>query len=156
MEGWVDLGYPAMHRPGTELAISRSRLRRPTTTLTEQPGGLQTVQTVGRFTNTHSSSLTLIILIIIWYYGLRKLFMLLSSELSHCESYLQYFPTSDCINLSLNVHFLQIFVLCYFWLPARFNSIHFIFYHICLHTVIHTLFQNIQLLGCSSVTFTIQ
>jgi len=29
MEGWVDLGYPAMHRPGTELAISRSLVRRP-------------------------------------------------------------------------------------------------------------------------------
>jgi len=26
-----------MHRPGTELAISRSLVRRPTTTLTEQP-----------------------------------------------------------------------------------------------------------------------
>jgi len=39
MEGWVDLGYPAMHRPGlgVELAISRSLVRRPTTTLTEQP-----------------------------------------------------------------------------------------------------------------------
>ena len=37
MEGWVDLGYPAMHRPGTELAISRSPVRRPTTTVTEQP-----------------------------------------------------------------------------------------------------------------------
>ena len=36
MEGWVDLGYPAMHRPGTELGISRSLVRRPTTTLTEQ------------------------------------------------------------------------------------------------------------------------
>ena len=35
MEGWVDLGYPAMHRPGTELATSRSRVRRPTTTVTE-------------------------------------------------------------------------------------------------------------------------
>jgi len=23
MEGWVDLGYPAMHRPGVELAITR-------------------------------------------------------------------------------------------------------------------------------------
>ena len=31
MEGWVDLGYPAMHRPGTELAISWSLVRRPTT-----------------------------------------------------------------------------------------------------------------------------
>ena len=37
MEGWVDLGYPAMHRPGTELAISWSLVRRSTTTLTEQP-----------------------------------------------------------------------------------------------------------------------
>ena len=37
MEGWVYLGYPAMHRPGTELAISRSLVRRPTTTPTEQP-----------------------------------------------------------------------------------------------------------------------
>ena len=35
MEGWVDLGYLAMHRPGTELATSRSRVQRPTTTLTE-------------------------------------------------------------------------------------------------------------------------
>jgi len=24
MEGWVDLGYPAMHQPGVELAIFRS------------------------------------------------------------------------------------------------------------------------------------
>jgi len=37
MEGWVDLGYPAMHRPGTELATYGSLVRRPTTTLTEQP-----------------------------------------------------------------------------------------------------------------------
>ena len=37
MEGWVDLGYSAMHRPGTKLATSRSRVRRLTTTLTEQP-----------------------------------------------------------------------------------------------------------------------
>jgi len=29
MESWVDLGYPEMHRPGFELAISRSRVRRP-------------------------------------------------------------------------------------------------------------------------------
>ena len=28
MEGWVDLGYPAMHRPGVELATCRSRVRR--------------------------------------------------------------------------------------------------------------------------------
>jgi len=37
MEGWVDLGYPAMHRPVFELAIFRSRVRRPTTTLPSQP-----------------------------------------------------------------------------------------------------------------------
>ena len=36
--GAVDLGYLAVHRPGTELATSRSRVQRPTTTLTEQPG----------------------------------------------------------------------------------------------------------------------
>jgi len=29
MEGWVDLGYPAMHRPGVEPAISRSQVQRP-------------------------------------------------------------------------------------------------------------------------------
>jgi len=29
MEGWVDLGYLAMHRPVTELAISQSLVRRP-------------------------------------------------------------------------------------------------------------------------------
>jgi len=33
MEGWVDLGYPAMHWLGVEQAISRSRVRCPTTTL---------------------------------------------------------------------------------------------------------------------------
>jgi len=37
MEGWVDLGYPAEHRPGVEPAISRSQVRRPTTTLTSHP-----------------------------------------------------------------------------------------------------------------------
>ena len=37
LEGWVDLGYPAMHRPGVELAVFRSRVRRPTTTLPSQP-----------------------------------------------------------------------------------------------------------------------
>ena len=37
MEGWVDLGYPAMHRLGFELAIFRSRVRRPTTILPSQP-----------------------------------------------------------------------------------------------------------------------
>jgi len=29
MEGWVDLGYPAMHRPGVEPVISRSQVQRP-------------------------------------------------------------------------------------------------------------------------------
>jgi len=29
MEGWVDLGYPAVHRPGVEPAISRSQVRLP-------------------------------------------------------------------------------------------------------------------------------
>ena len=29
MEGWVDLGYPAMHWPWVELATSRSQVRRP-------------------------------------------------------------------------------------------------------------------------------
>ena len=29
MEGRVDLGYPAMHRPGVELAIFRSQVRCP-------------------------------------------------------------------------------------------------------------------------------
>ena len=33
MEGCVNLGYSAMHRPGVELATSRSQVRRRTTTL---------------------------------------------------------------------------------------------------------------------------
>ena len=37
MEGWVDLGHPAMHQSGVELAIFRSLVRRPTTTLPSQP-----------------------------------------------------------------------------------------------------------------------
>ena len=37
MEGWVDLGYPSMHRPGVELAIFRSRVRRPNQYTTEAP-----------------------------------------------------------------------------------------------------------------------
>jgi len=37
MEGWVDLGYPAMHRPGVELAIFRSLVRRPNHYTTEPP-----------------------------------------------------------------------------------------------------------------------
>jgi len=33
-DGWkAELTYPAMHRPGVELATSRSQVRRPTTTL---------------------------------------------------------------------------------------------------------------------------
>jgi len=37
MEGWVDLGYLAMQRPGTELAISWSQVRRPNHYRTEPP-----------------------------------------------------------------------------------------------------------------------
>ena len=29
MKGWIDLGYPAMHRPRVELATSQSQVRRP-------------------------------------------------------------------------------------------------------------------------------
>jgi len=35
MEGWVDLGYPAMQQPGVELATFRSRVRRPNHYTTE-------------------------------------------------------------------------------------------------------------------------
>jgi len=35
MEGWVDLGYLTMHRPGTELVTSRSLVRRPNHYTTE-------------------------------------------------------------------------------------------------------------------------
>jgi len=38
MEGWVDLGYPAMHRLGVKLAIFRSQVRRPNHYTTEPPG----------------------------------------------------------------------------------------------------------------------
>jgi len=37
MEGWVDPGYPAMHRPGVELVSSRSQVRRPNHYTTELP-----------------------------------------------------------------------------------------------------------------------
>ena len=37
MEGY--LGYPAMHRPGVELAISRSQARRPDHYTTQPPAG---------------------------------------------------------------------------------------------------------------------
>jgi len=37
MEGWVDLGYLAMHRPGVEPAIYRSQVQRPNHYSTEQP-----------------------------------------------------------------------------------------------------------------------
>ena len=39
-EGWkaeLNLGYPAMHRPGVELATSRSQVRRPNHYTTEPP-----------------------------------------------------------------------------------------------------------------------
>jgi len=29
MKGWIDLGYPALHRPKVELALSRSQVQRP-------------------------------------------------------------------------------------------------------------------------------
>ena len=35
MEGWVDLGYPALQRPGVELAIFRSPVRHPSHYTTE-------------------------------------------------------------------------------------------------------------------------
>jgi len=35
MEGWVDLGCPAMHRPGVELATSRSQVWHPNYYTTE-------------------------------------------------------------------------------------------------------------------------
>ena len=37
MEGWVDLGYPAMQRPGVKLATSESQVRRPNHYTTEPP-----------------------------------------------------------------------------------------------------------------------
>ena len=37
IQGSVDLGYPATHRPGVELAISRSQVRRPNHYTTEPP-----------------------------------------------------------------------------------------------------------------------
>ena len=37
MEGWVDLGYLAMHHPGVELAVSRSQVWRPNYYTTEPP-----------------------------------------------------------------------------------------------------------------------
>ena len=37
MEGWVDLGHPVMHRPGVELATSRSQVRRPNHYTTKPP-----------------------------------------------------------------------------------------------------------------------
>jgi len=58
MEGWVGLGYPAMHRPGSELATSRSRVRRPTTTLTEQPKIVNTRYLEKYFTDIHQTYTT--------------------------------------------------------------------------------------------------
>jgi len=43
MEGWVDLGYSAMHRPGAELAISWSQVRRRNATLPSHPKADSTV-----------------------------------------------------------------------------------------------------------------
>jgi len=43
MEGRVDLGYPAMHRPGVELAIFRSLVRRPNHYTTEPTKKIATV-----------------------------------------------------------------------------------------------------------------
>jgi len=44
MEGWVDLGFPTIHRPGVELATCRSQVRRSnhytTTTVTETVSAL--------------------------------------------------------------------------------------------------------------------
>ena len=37
MEGWVDLGYPAMHWPGVELMTSQSQVRHPNHYTTEPP-----------------------------------------------------------------------------------------------------------------------
>ena len=37
MEGWVDLGYPAIHKPGVKLAISQSQVRRPNHYTAEPP-----------------------------------------------------------------------------------------------------------------------
>jgi len=37
MEGWVELGYPAMHLPGSELGISRSQVRHPNHYTPEPP-----------------------------------------------------------------------------------------------------------------------
>jgi len=37
MEGWVDLGFPAMHRPGVEPAISRPQVQRPNYYTADQP-----------------------------------------------------------------------------------------------------------------------
>jgi len=43
MEGWVDLGYLAMHRSGVELAIYRSQVRRPNHYTTEPSSSIDTV-----------------------------------------------------------------------------------------------------------------
>ena len=40
MEGWVDLGYSAIHRPGVKHATSRSQVRSPTTTPPSHPSQL--------------------------------------------------------------------------------------------------------------------
>ena len=40
MEGSVDLGYRAMHRPGVELAMSQSQVRRPNHYTSEPPNSM--------------------------------------------------------------------------------------------------------------------
>ena len=41
MEGWVDLGYTAVHRLGVEHATSRSQVRHSTTTLPSHPRSVE-------------------------------------------------------------------------------------------------------------------
>jgi len=48
MEGSVDLGYPAMHRPGVEPAICRSQVQRPSHYTTEQLEKVAVVDTKER------------------------------------------------------------------------------------------------------------
>jgi len=46
MEGWVDLGHPAMHRPGVEPAVSRSQVQRPNHYTTEPPSSVHVTFTL--------------------------------------------------------------------------------------------------------------
>jgi len=58
MEGWVDLGFAVMHRPGVELAISRSQVRRPNHYTTEPPDRidwqLDAITCLSRFFTYHT------------------------------------------------------------------------------------------------------